>query len=196
MEYIIAARFDQQDQVTQTVEALERVHIDADAIASFYLTPPREQGATPEEQLTEVEPAHERAEKSPAGSAKGIAAGAAAGAVAGLAGAPVAGLVAPAIGALAGAYIGSLAGGLSEIKKTHGAHETAPVDEPREAGLMIAVCVSEQAQEDTVIKVFRTLGGRDIERGEGTVADGRWQTFDPLKPMNRIDQDHGHQEVT
>ena len=50
---------------------------------------------------------------------------------------------------------------------------------------------TEQAQEETVVKVFRTLGGRDIERGEGTVADGRWQTFDPLKPMNRIDQDHG-----
>jgi hypothetical protein len=191
MEYIIAARFDQQDQVTQTVEALKRSHIDADAIASFYLTPPREQGAMAEEQFAEMEPAHERAEKSPAGSAKGIAAGAAAGAVVGLAGASVAGPVAPAIGALAGAYVGSLTGGLSEIKKTHGTHATAPVDEPRNAGLMIAVCVSGQAQQDAVVKVFRTLGGRDIEHGEGTVADGRWQTFDPLKPMNRIDQDHG-----
>jgi phage tail tape-measure protein len=189
MEYIIAARFDQQDQVTQTVEALERARIGADAIASFYLTPPREQGSTPDEQLAEVEPAHERAEKSPAGSAKGIGAGAAAGAVLGLAGAPVAGPIAPAIGALAGAYVGSLTGGLSEIKKTHGTHDTAPADEPRKAGLMIAVCVSEQAQEEAVVKVFRTLGGRDIERGEGTVADGRWQTFDPLKPMTRIDQD-------
>jgi len=75
-----------------------------------------------------------------------------------------------------------------KIAGTRAAHDTSYVeDAPRQAGTMIAVCVSGQAQEDAVLKVFRALGAEDIERGEDSVADGRWQTFDPLQPVNRID---------
>ncbi len=185
MEYIIAGRFEHQEQVTQVIDALTQAHIEADAIASFYLTPPRESSGQAAQHADHTGP---NTEKTQAGGIKGIATGAAVGAVAGAAGIPVLGPLAPALGALAGAYGGSLAGGLSEIKKTpQDGDPQLDANAPRQAGLMVAVGVHQIEQEHAVIAMLRDLGALDIERGEGRVVDGRWQDFDPLRPLQRID---------
>lgn len=188
MEYIIAGHFEQQAQVAQTIEALARAQIAEDAIAAFYLTPPHTQPATRGETAEDAGNVADQS-SSQAGGVKGVAAGVAVGAAAGAAGIPLIGPVAPLLGAFAGAYVGSLAGGLSEIKKTPkqtGSQAEAPAA-PRQAGMMVAVCVHQPDQEMAVIAVLREMGATDIERGEGQVSDGRWQDFDPQLPIRRID---------
>jgi hypothetical protein len=228
MEYIIAGRFEHQAQVDHALETLAQAHIAANAIASFYLTPPRgthgeaaeaaANAASPNPPAAAQHPAspgpdapvgqdapvaphapvdHEAppdhtapVEQAAGGGVKGVAGGAAAGAVVGAAGALALGPAAPVIGALAGAYVGSLAGGLSQIKKAHGPDEPVPAETPpRQPGLMIAVCVSDAAQEHTAVSVLRRAGGLDLERAAGSVVEGRWHGFDPLLPVARIAAD-------
>jgi len=185
MEYIIAGRFEHQAQVTEFIDALTQAHFEADAVASFYLTPPRESSGQAAQHADHTGP---HTEKTQSGAIKGIASGAAVGAVVGAAGIPVLGPLAPALGALAGAYGGSLAGGLSEIKKSpQDSDPQIDANPPRQAGLMVAVAVRQIDQEQAVIAMLRNLGAQDIERGDGRVVDGRWQDFDPLRPPNRID---------
>jgi hypothetical protein len=184
MEYIIAGRFEHQEQVTQAIDGLRQAHLEPGAVASFYLTPPRESSGQAAQHADHTGP---NTEKTESGGVKGIATGAVVGAAAGAAGIPVLGPLAPALGALAGAYGGSLAGGLSEIKKTpKDGDPQVDANPPRVAGLMVAVGVHGSGQEQAVIAILRELGAQDIERGEGRVVDGRWQDFDPLLPMQRI----------
>ena len=81
-----------------------------------------------------------------------------------------------------GAYVGSLAGTLSQ---TDEAEETPPV---RQAGMLVAVSVPDDAHEARAVQVLRALGAHDLERSEGTIVDGDWRDFDPLSSPALLDK--------
>jgi hypothetical protein len=36
------------------------------------------------------------------------------------------------------------------------------------------------------VEIFKSLGADDIERTEGTIANGDWQDFDPVSPVRLL----------
>ncbi|MGZ3254388.1 MAG: hypothetical protein ACXU7D_08805, partial [Burkholderiaceae bacterium] len=109
------------------------------------------------------------------------------GGAAGAAGMIVAGPVAPAVGALVGAHIGSLMGSLSGMKESgEQEKENENIAVQRKSGMMVAVSTEQSDHENDAVKILQSLGAEQIERAEGTIADGDWQDFDPLTPPTLI----------
>ncbi len=100
----------------------------------------------------------------------------------GIAATPLVGPLGPIEGGLLGAYVGSLAGTLSQ---TDEAEETPPL---RQAGMLVAVSVPDNAHETRAAEVLRALGAHDLERTEGTIANGDWGDFDPLSSPMLLDK--------
>jgi hypothetical protein len=171
MTTIIAGRFDQQPQVQDAIAALRDAGFAEDQITSFYVNPPG--------QHDQYEIGGDR-DKSPGAedSSKGATTGGVVGAAIGIGATPVVGLAGPPLGA----YIGSLVGTLAQMDD---AGETPPV---RQSGMLVAVSVPNAAQEARAADMMRALGGHDLERANGTIADGDWVDFDPLSVPQLLDR--------
>jgi hypothetical protein len=117
------------------------------------------------------------------GAVKGAAVGAVAGAAAGAVASTVLGPVAIAGGAGVGAYTGALVGALGSMDRhTHR-------DEMRPAENLVAVNVdATPIGSERVVAIFRECGASQIERAEGTWANGEWADFDPVSPPHLIQQ--------
>ena len=181
MSKIIAARFQSSEQSDHAVEALLSQSIARDDISVFYVTPAGQHDATP---IGGDEHESRGTEHAQHGAGTGALLGASAG-LAGAAVAATAGLAAPLIVvaglgvAAAGAYSGSLAGAMGGTMDA-GHHAI------RHAGMMVAVNIA-SASESDVIRALREAGALDVERSEGTWADGDWSDFDPTRAPHLID---------
>ena len=188
MSTIIAGRFQQQTQIEHTIEELVRAGFARDRISTFYVNPPGQHDSYPIGGDHAVSAgAHE--------SDKGIAIGTASGAAVGAAAASFLGPVGTVTGGLLGAHVGNLVGSLSQMKERgetgeHGedADNAAPI---RHSGLLLAVAVGDQDNEDQAANLLRSLGAVELERAEGTIEDGDWTDFDPSAtphPLQRTPQ--------
>ena len=173
---IIAGRFQQQTQIEHTVEEMVRAGFSRDRISAFYVNPPGQHDSYPIGGDHAVSPgAHE--------TDKGVAMGAATGAAVGIAATPFLGPVGTVTGGLLGAHIGGLVGSLSQMKEkgetgenAEDADNAAPV---RHSGLMLAIAVGSQDDEDHAANLLRSMGALELERAEGTIENGDWVDFDP-----------------
>jgi len=180
---IIAGRFQQQAAVEEATEELVRAGFARECIASFFVNPPGQHDAYPI--------GGDHAESAGAHSSrKGVVKGAATGAVVGAAATAFLGPIGSVTGALVGAHVGGLMGSLSEMKEQgetgeHGedADNAVPV---RKSGLVLAIAVGDHDNDGHAIQVLRSLGADDIERAQGTIADGDWTDFDPLSTPDLV----------
>ena len=117
------------------------------------------------------------------GPLSGAAIGGAIGAVAGLVATPLMGPMAIAGGMAAGAYAGSLAGVMRSLEEPGEADTTRSVVR---AGVMVAVHVPLQEDEDIAFDVLRHNGAHSIEWAEGAWRHGKWTSFDPVAAPQRI----------
>lgn len=184
MTHIIAGRFTLQDEAIAATEALERAGFARERISRFYCNPPGRHAGT------SIGGDHDRspgAEDTPSGYTKGGGAGAAVGVAVGAAGTPVLGPLAPALGGLVGAHVGGLVGSAASMKDRN--EEDAVGTPPeREAGMMVAVGIDDDAMQDRAVDALRSLGAMDIEAAEGTIEDGDWRDFDPFLPPALLPQ--------
>ena len=118
------------------------------------------------------------------GPLSGAAVGGAIGAVAGLVATPLMGPIAIAGGMAAGAYAGSLAGVMRSLGEP--AESGMTQSAVRHAGVMVAVHVGFQEDEDIAFDVLRHNGAHSIEWAEGAWHHGKWTSFDPVAPPQRI----------
>jgi hypothetical protein len=176
MSTIIAGHFQLQDEIANARLALLDAGFGAARISSFYVNPPGQHD------MYELGGDHDKspgAKETDEGVVKGGATGAVAGAVVGAATMPVTGPIGPVVGALVGAHVGSL----YSLHKTKEAGEPdqdgSNVRAPRKSGMMIAVAVDDEAQEQRALGVLLRLGAREIERAEGHITAGDWRDFDP-----------------
>lgn len=206
MAHIIAGRFQEQEQVTQVIDAMVDAGVAQDRISTFYLNPPGQHNLYSIGGDRDDSPgAHETA----AGVTTGAATGGVIGAAAGLTGAPFFGPVGPAIGALVGAHVGGLIGSLSNMKEKGEGEAGTDEDDgaenahrQRKSGLLVAVSLDgvdgldapggagDRQQE--IVRVLHLFGADDIEEADGTIIDGDWQDFDPLQAPKLIGT-HAHQ---
>ena len=173
MENIIAARF-QTDEDAKAAAASFTDLVGKDDLCIFFNNQP---GAHDSDKDASSTGDH--------GAAKGAATGAASGSiVAGtigtLAGGPAVGAVAAAVGGYTGSLAGT-AGGLPDQGEAtnRGAH-------PRQAGMMLAVRISNTGSSSQVIERLRRHGAIDIERAQGKWLNGDWVDFDPATPPQRV----------
>lgn len=183
MRTIVAGRFGQQAEVQEAIAQLLGAGFSQDQISSFYVNPAGQHDRYPVGGDRDKSPG---AEQSSAGTAAGAATGGSIGAAVGAATAPVTGPLGAVTGAFVGAHIGSLVGTLGMMKEDGDATDENPVP-VRQAGMLVAVGVSEPPDEARAIDVLRSLGAADIERTEGTIVNGDWQDFDPVVPPSLVE---------
>ena len=118
------------------------------------------------------------------GPLSGAAVGGAIGAVAGLVATPLMGPMAIAGGMAAGAYAGSLAGVMRSLAEPAESERVPSV--VRDNGVMVAVHVGLQEDEDIAFDVLRHNGAQSIEWAEGAWRHGKWSSFDPVAAPQRI----------
>ena len=188
MARIIAGRFQEQEQVSQALDAMRGAGIAQERVSSFYVNPPGQHNLYSIGGDREDSPgAHETG----TGVVAGAATGSAVGAVVGLTGVPVFGPVGPAVGALVGAHVGGLIGSLSQMKEKGETEKNTPeaagtdnAMHQRKAGMMLAVAVDGPTaagpDEEEIVRLMRVFGGHDIEEAEGSIVGGNWEDFDPL----------------
>ncbi len=174
---IIAARFEQQDEARRAVVALQQAGAPTAQISTFYVNPAGQHDLYPIGGDRDESPGSEDSDK---GSAAGMGVGGAVGGAAGLATAPVTGPLGAVVGSLLGAHVGSLVGSLSQ---TDDAKDIPPT---RQAGMLVAVSISSQDEEQRAIDTLRTIGPTHLERAEGQIVEGDWVDFDPLSSPNFI----------
>jgi hypothetical protein len=176
MSMIIAGHFQLQDEVEQARQALVDAGFDAARVSGFYVNQPGQHDMTAIGGDHQLSPG---AKETPAGLAAGAGGGAAIGAAAGAATAPVTGPLGPIVGGLLGAHVGSL---FSFTRmKDRGEDEAGGnnLDEPRVAGMLVAVAFDDPGMESRAVDVLRQLGAHHIERARGNIVDGDWADFDP-----------------
>ncbi|RJG04447.1 hypothetical protein [Noviherbaspirillum sedimenti] len=183
MSTIIAGRFDQQAGVEEARAELLRAGFSEEQVTSFYVNPPGQHDLTP---VGGDEIESPGAEHSRHGLAQGGVAGGVVGAALGTAGIPVLGPVGPLVGAMVGAHIGDLAGSLSEMDDDGGSGNTAGLPY-RRSGMLLAILADDPDAEDRAIRLLRALHAQDIERAQGTIANGDWEDFNPLQPPSLVD---------
>ncbi len=183
MSTIIAGRFDEQTEVDQTVNDLDRAGFAADQIDTFFVNPPGQHDAYPVGGDQDESAGATNADATALG---GIGVGAVVGLGAGLATAPFLGPAAIAVGAGVGAYTGSLAGALGGMDDPHKLEDDAAVPQSRHGGLIVAVHTPDQATQSQAIAVLRARSAKDIERAEGKWIAGSWSDFDPLLPARLV----------
>lgn len=168
MTVIIAGYFAQQDEVKQAIAALQRAGAPPNQISSFYVNPAGQHDLFPIGGDRDESPGAEDSDK---GAAAGLGAG---GVIGGAAGGAAAGPLGAITGALVGAHIGSLMGSLS------GTDEEKNIPPLRKSGMLVAVAVTSEDEEEKAIDTFRALGASCVERSEGQIVNGDWADFDPL----------------
>lgn len=184
MGQIIAGRFEQQDDAEQAVEAILGAGVGQEQVVSFYVSPAGQHSRHPLGGDRDESPG---AEHTGPGRAAGMAGGGLIGGAIGAATSPVTGPIGPITGALVGAHIGSLFGSLEEMKEDGTGEGQNPIP-IRHAGILVAVATPDANAEDQAIEVLRSLGAQDIERAQGTIANGDWEDFDPVAPPILIDR--------
>ncbi len=189
MAHIIAGRFGTKIDAEKAEQSMS-AYIDKSDFCIFHNNPPGQHGTT---MFGDDQAAHHLAEaaKHPhgahpvhgAGEAEQVdraedtaittaaVAGVAAGVLAVAAG-PVAALAAAGIAAYTGSLAGAL-GGSNEDSKHH-----APA--MRQGGVMIAVHITNPANQARVIEALHAAGAADIEQADGEWREGDWVDFDPL----------------
>jgi len=191
MSTIIAGRYAELAQANHAIESLAEAAFPSDRIASFFVTPAGQhdmhgQGHDMDDSAG--------AENAGTGAMAGAGAGASAGAVVGLAAAPFLGPAGPVAGAAVGAYIGSLHGTLNQLDEGKQREPSAADDldtaepkhepAPRKSGFLVAVVTD--GDDARAVEVFDATGAVDIERASGTIANGKWDDFDPVSPPDLI----------
>ncbi len=167
MAVIIAGRFAQQAEVEQAIVALQRAGAPPEQISSFYVNPAGQHDLFPIGGDRDESPGSEDSDK---GTAIGLGTGGVIGGAAGAAAGPLGAIA----GALVGAHIGSLMGSLS------GTDEDKDIPPLRKSGMLVAVSVNSEDEEEKAIDTFRALGASCVERSEGRIVNGDWTDFDPL----------------
>ncbi|MGE5651643.1 MAG: hypothetical protein ACM34A_15725 [Bacillota bacterium] len=179
---IIAGRFQQQTEVDDTVAELLRAGFARENISTFFVNPAGQHDTYPIGGDRMESPGAEQ-------SRKGVATGAAVGAAAGVAAAPFLGPVGAVTGGLVGAHVGGLVGSMSQMKEKEDSGVPLDAQDPRaqrQSGMLVAVAVADGAQEDQAIHALRAAGAVDIERAQGTIANGDWSDFNPLDTPDLI----------
>lgn len=181
MATIIAAGFENYEQSQAALARLAAEGVNDEWTCEFAVNPPGMHDQTP------IGGDHDKsagAEHAHGGAAKGLAAGAAIGAVAGAAITPLIGPAGIVAGAGVGAYTGSLVGGM----KAGVDKEVQPDDTVvRPAETLVAVNADMAGIDgDRIVRLFEECGAWQIERAEGTWADGEWSDFNPVLPPNLI----------
>ena len=159
MATIIAASFQLQSQAENTVEKLIRAGFASEKVSSFYVNPPGQHALYP------IGGDHYQ---SPA--------------IAGKEGnsAPLE----TAFAEVAEAVIGvqhdkDSSVDTAPINNTIGSASTDTKPSHR-AGMMVAVEVAGQADQDKVVALLTQLDAHNIEKAEGEIVDGEWLDFDPF----------------
>jgi len=181
MSTIIAGRFEEQAEVETAVTALRAAGFPADQISSFYLSPP---GQHARYALGGDHNVSTGAEESVKGTAAGTTGGGLVGAVIGAATTPLTGPLGAVTGGLVGAHIGNLVGALGKMSDDDSPDDTPPI---RHAGLMVAVSAPVEIVQRKAIEVFRQCGARALELGDGHIAAGDWEDFDPAARPNVLE---------
>jgi hypothetical protein len=170
MTTIIAGGFQNIVPAEAAIERLKQAGISGEYICKFRVNPPGMHARYPIGGDRDESPGSKDADK---GAMKGAAVGAAAGAAAGA----VLGPVGMAAGAGVGAYTGSLVGGMKETEK-----EVKPEHEDvRPAEVLVALDADAAGvPSDEIVRILEEAGAWQVERAEGTWADGEWADFDPV----------------
>lgn len=177
MSTIIAGHFQTQDEIDQARSELLGAGFPEHQISSFFVNQPGQHDLTLIGGDNLQSPG---AKETPIGVLEGAAAGGAVGLALGAASSLVTGPVGPIVGGLVGAHVGSLFS-LSKMKEGGEPEEGGSnLAEPRKPGMLVAVALSNPAQESGALEVLRDLGAHHIERAEGSIVDGDWIDFDPL----------------
>jgi hypothetical protein len=71
-----------------------------------------------------------------------------------------------------------------------------PIEEPeaspgRPAGVLVAVRVLSEGAEDMAAETLRQAGAIDIEHAKGVWQEGEWKDFDPVAPIQLVDEGAG-----
>jgi hypothetical protein len=180
MATIIAGGFAVHGEAEAAMQRLRDAGVDDDNLCSFRVNPPGEHDGLAIGGDHHQSPG---AHKAGSGSAIGAAVGAAAGAVAGAAASTVLGPVAIAGGAGVGAYTGALVGALGAMDKHTHSEELRPAET-----LVAANASAGPVSEDELIALFEECGAQQVERTEGTWANGEWADFDPVTRPHLVAQ--------
>jgi hypothetical protein len=182
MTRIIAAIFDDTAAADYAETDLRAAGFPADAIDRFMLNAAGQHHGLP---LGGDQTADAGASGGGKGALTGVALGGLVGAAAGAAAATVLGPVAIAGGLAAGAYAGSLAGAAGSMGKPPVTR--VPTEDERPAGVMVAVNVGAERDEDIALDALRHAGARMLEWARGEWRDGHWADFDPVAPPQRVE---------
>jgi len=192
MEAIVAGRFETFERAETAVRQLAAEGFQREDASTFFVNPPGQHAQLPigGDQYADAE-----AGAAGPGSIAGAVAGGAAGLTAAMA---VPGLnVAILLGVIGvGAYTGSLAGTLAKLGAGKSAGMRKPIEKPeastgRPAGVLVAVRVLSEGAEDVAVATLRQAGAVDIEHAKGVWQDGEWKDFDPVAPIQLVDEGAG-----
>ena len=181
MATIIAGGFETYMETQAAMQGLREAGANPEFVCEFRVNPPGMHDQTAIGGDRDESPGAHEMDK---GAVKGGALGAVVGTVVGVATTPFLGPAGIAAGAAAGAYTGSLAGGMKAgvDAETQPDHTTM---RPAEALIAVNIDGAGIAEMD-VMRVFETAGAWQIERTEGTWANGQWADFDPGRPPHLI----------
>lgn len=192
MATLIAGRFSQQDHVEAAFNELLHSGFARQDMSLFYVNPQGQHGTFP---IGGDEDESHGTHEASSGAVRGAAGGVGVGTLVGAATLPVFGPAGPLLGAAVGAYTGSLVGALNKMEKSkehideqNDAPPEANPDElhERKAGLLLAVAVKDPEQRANAINIL-SASALELEEAEGTLNNGQWIDFDPLKPVKTVD---------
>lgn len=191
MTTIIAGTFQQQDHAQAAIAEILSAGFPAAQTTTFVINPPEQHDQNGLGGDTDESPGTHHA---PGGATSDTVVGGAIGAGVGIATLPLPGPGAALAGVGVDADAGSLAGALANLHDATESERKGTGEDPerneqprRRSGILVAVCVSDSAQQATAVRILRGEGGVDIEQAEGTISAGDWSDFNPLRPVMRID---------
>ncbi len=185
MSTLIVGRFDQLSDAESSWRELWRAGFLPQEISLFYVNPQGQHNIHPAGGDEDESPGTHEAGP---GAVRGAVGGVGAGALVGVATLPALGPAGPLLGAAVGAYAGALVGALKNMEKPdeHPGRADTPDDpidegEPRKPGVLLAVAVETPAKRACAIEILGQCA-QEVEEAEGTLRDGDWVDFDPLRP--------------
>jgi hypothetical protein len=186
METIVAGRFETFEQADSAVRHLVMEGFRREDASAFFVNPPGQHAQFP---IGGDQYADAKASAAGPGAVAGAVAGGAAGLAAAIA---VPGVnVAILLGVIGvGAYTGSLAGTLAKLGAPEPNREV-DASSGRPAGVLVAVRTLSDRAEGLAVEILRDEGALDIEYAKGEWQDGEWKDFDPVAPVQLVDEQAG-----
>ena len=191
MPTIIAGTFQQPYHAQAAIAEILSAGFLAAQATTFVVNPPEHQDQNGLAGDTDESPGTHHA---PGGATSDTVVGGAIGAGVGIATLPLLGPGAALAGGGVDANAAFLAGALASLHDSTESERNGTGEDPerneqprRRSGILVAVCVSDSAQQATAVRILRGEGGVDIEQAEGTISAGDWSDFNPLTPVMRID---------